>query len=299
MNNKELYADLKSALTGKLQLLEDKPEETIDSTLKALWHAASGCPKSVEEAVNLKLPELTEQQVNKLYELLELRLHNIPLAYITGRQSFMGLELLSDRRALIPRKETEILGRKALGISMNIATGKQKVNIIDVCCGAGNLGLALANFNPAAIVALTDLSEEAVGLARDNISFLNLSERVHAVQGDLFSAFETGEYYETTDLVVCNPPYISSAKVQKMSLEISENEPVLAFDGGMLGTKIILKIMAEAPKFLKRKGWVIFEIGVGQGPFIMQFCKRSEHYDQVESVSDDEGVIRVILARKR
>ena len=298
MNKEELYNCLRTTFSGKINLLGDKPEETIESSLKALWHAASGLPKSVEEAVKLELPELTEQQVILLNSLVEQRLNNIPLAHITGRQSFMGIELLSDRRALIPRKETEILGRKALELSVGIARKKQKVNIIDVCCGAGNLGLALAYYNADAVVYASDLSQEAVDLTRDNILFLNLNERIHANQGDLFSAFETDEYCGKTDLIVCNPPYISSAKVQKMTPEISDNEPVLAFDGGMLGTKIILKLIGEAPKFLTKAGWVIFEIGVGQGPFIMQLCERSEHYDQVESVSDDSGNIRVILARK-
>jgi len=298
MNNKGLFDNLKTALTGKLNLLGDKPEETIDSTLKALWLSASGFPKSVEEAVKLQMPALTEEQVIKLQGLIEQRLNNIPLAHITGRQSFMGIELLSDNRALIPRKETEILGRKALELSLNIAKEKQKVKILDVCCGAGNLGLALAYFNAGAVVSSSDLSQEAVDLTRDNILFLNLGERVQAQQGDLFSAFETETYYEKTDLVVCNPPYILSAKVQKLNAEISEHEPAMAFDGGMLGTKIILKLIGEAPKFLTKAGWLVFEIGVGQGPFIMQLCERSDHYDQVDSVSDDSGNIRAIFARK-
>ncbi len=299
MNKAQLYDSLKTSLAGKLSLLEDKPEETIDSSLSALWHAASGLPKSVEEAVKVQLPELTDQQVKLLHGLIEQRLSNTPLAHITGRQSFMGIELLTDRRALIPRKETEILGRKALELSLNMADGKQQVKVMDICCGAGNLGVAIACFNPGAVVVSADLSQEAVDLTRDNISFLNLGERVHAAQGDLFTAFESDAYYEKADLIVCNPPYISSAKVQKMTAEISDNEPVLAFDGGMLGTKIILKFIAEAPRFLAKAGWIIFEIGLGQGPFIMQIVERSEHYEKVESVSDDSGNIRVILARKR
>ena len=117
MNKEELFHRLNTFLTGKLFLLSDKPEETIDSTIKALWHASSGFPKSVEEADNLPLPELTQTQIDTLNNFIEKRLNGIPLAHITGRQSFMGVELLSDRRALIPRKETEILGKKALELS--------------------------------------------------------------------------------------------------------------------------------------------------------------------------------------
>jgi release factor glutamine methyltransferase len=298
MNKEELFIKIKDGFENKLHFLEDKPEETLDSTVKALWFAAAGLPKSTVEAIKLPLPELTEQQTKTLYQLVDQRINNTPLSYITGRQNFMGIELLSDHRALIPRKETEILGRKALELTNKITERRQNAIIIDVCCGCGNLGIALAYFNHIPLVYATDLSEEAVELTKDNISFLNLKDRVQVRQGDLFSAYESAEFYEKTDLVVCNPPYISTSKVEKMNTEISANEPVLAFDGGMLGTKIIQKLMREAPKFLTNDGWVIFEVGLGQGPFIIQMCERTKLYRQIDSVSDESGNIRVILAQK-
>jgi len=299
MNKEELYNLMKSGLENKLHLLEDKPEENIESSLKALWFTAAGLPKSAEMATRLPLPELTEKQENRLLDLIKQRLDGTPLAHITGRQNFTGIELLCDRRALIPRKETEILGKKALHLSLEIAKEKKKVNIIDVCCGSGNLGLALASHNIDAYVYATDLSQEAVELTQENISFLNLNHRVNARQGDLLSAFETNEYLEKTDLIVCNPPYISSSKVPKMDTEISANEPVLAFDGGVMGINIIHRLIHETPKFLTKSGWLIFEIGIGQGPYISQLCERSQFYKQIESVFDDLGNIRVILAQKQ
>jgi release factor glutamine methyltransferase len=298
MNTQVLFNKIKSDLELKLRFLSDKPEETVDSTLSACWFVASGLPRSAEEAIKQPLPELNEKQIFILHQLIDQRLNNTPLAHITGRQSFMGIELLSDKRALIPRKETEILGKKALELSFQIAKQKQIVRVMDVCCGAGNLGLALASFNHNTIVNSTDLSEEAVELTGDNITFLQLQGRVEVKQGDLFSAFENNEFYEKTDLIICNPPYISSAKVTKMNQEISAHEPVLAFDGGMFGTKIIQKLIVEAPKFLAENGWVIFEVGVGQGEFIMRLCESSNKYNKIESVSDDMGNIRVILAQK-
>lgn len=299
MNKEELYHLMKSGLENKLLFLEDKPEENIESSLKALWFTAVELPKSAEMATRRPLPELTEKQENRLLDLIKQRLDGTPLAHITGRQNFMGIELLCDRRALIPRKETEILGKKALHLSLEIAKEKKKVNIIDVCCGSGNLGLALASLNIDAYVYATDLSQEAVELTQENISFLNLNHRVNARQGDLLSAFETHEYLEKTDLIVCNPPYISSSKVPKMDTEISANEPVLAFDGGVMGINIIHRLIHETPKFLTKSGWLIFEIGIGQGPYISQLCERSQHYKQIESVVDDLGNIRVILAQKQ
>jgi release factor glutamine methyltransferase len=298
MNKEELFNKIRTDLESKLPFLEDKPEETSESTLKALWFSALGIPTSAEEALKVALPDLTIQQTDFLYKLVEQRLNNTPLAYLTNRQSFMGIELLADKRALIPRKETEILGKKALEISNDFAKSKEEVAIIDVCCGSGNLGLAIASHNQKAKVCATDLSQEAVELTRDNIAFLNLAQRVSALQGDLFSAYESEEHYGKKDLVVCNPPYISTAKVQKMNTEIAANEPSMAFDGGMFGTKIIQRLIGDAPRFLVKGGWLIFEVGMGQGEFIMKLCNNAELYDQTESLLDGSGNIRAIATRK-
>ncbi len=299
MNTEALFNQIKKELDTKLHFLEDKPEETIDSTLRACWHTASGSPISAEEAHKIPLRELTKKQINILYNLIEQRLNNIPLAHITGRQSFMGIQFLCDKRALIPRKETEILGRKALEISIDLAKEKKWVRVMDICAGSGNLGLAIAYHNPKTIVFATDLSHEAAEHSKDNISFLNLHDRVQAEQGDLFSAFEKEEHYAKADIIVCNPPYISTGKVAKMNSEISGHEPVMAFDGGMFGTKIIQKLLAEAPKFLLPNGWLLFEVGLGQGPFIKDLCERTGNYQQIEAINDANNHIRVIMAQKK
>lgn len=298
MNKSELFQEIYNDLINKIHLLEDKPEETAETTLKALWITASGVPVSAEAAKKLNIPELTEAQINKLYQLINLRLDDIPLAHITRRQNFMGIEMLSDKRALIPRKETEILGRKALNLSVDIARSKGQINVIDVCCGSGNLGIAVAHLNPECIVYATDLSEDAVELAKENVDLLKLNNRIHVKQGDLLSAFESTDFFEKIDLIICNPPYILSSRVQKMDKEIASNEPALAFDGGMLGIKIIQRLISEAPGFLVSEGWLIFEVGLGQGEFIIKLCERSEFYKQIESVRDAAGNIRVIVARK-
>jgi release factor glutamine methyltransferase len=298
MNKSELFEILSNDLRLKLRLLDDKPEETVETTLKALWLTAAGIPVSAQRTLNLSLPDLTAEQKTELNQLIELRLNNVPLAHITKRQDFMGIELLSDKRALIPRKETEILGRKALGLSEMLSALSGTINVIDVCCGSGNLGIALAHYNPLCTVYATDISQDAVDLTRENVNLLNLSHRVDVRQGDLLSAFESDEFYEKINLIVCNPPYILSSRLQKMNSEIISNEPALAFDGGMLGIKIIQKLISEAPKYLSAGGWLAFEVGAGQGDFIAQICERSNSYGSVESVSDSTGIPRVIVAQK-
>ena len=292
----ELYNKIRFELETNLSFLADKPEETVDSTLKALWNKACGLSKSAEEASKLPLPELSDQQITVLHQLVVQRIKGNPLAYLVGRQNFMGIELLCDNRALIPRKETEILGREALKLCQNISQSKPNANVFDICCGSGNLGIALACLVPNIVVNSSDLSQEAIDLTNENISFLKLNQRVRALQSDLFYNFESSDYYGNIDLIVCNPPYISTSKVAKMDLEISANEPALAFDGGMVGIKVIQKLIREAPKFLTQNGWVIFEVGVGQGPFIIQLCENTNLYKKIETMTDNSENIRVIAA---
>ena len=293
-----LFDQLRSRLTSSLLLSADKPEETVKSTLRACWLAAAGNPKSAEEALRHPITTLSKDQTQILEQLIGDRLAGKPLAYITARQSFMGLELISDKRALIPRKETEILGTQALDMSFQIAQAKKPVRVMDVCCGGGNLALSIGYYNPNTLVFATDLSHESIALTNDNISHLKLGNRVTAEQGDLFSAFENTEHYENTDVIICNPPYISSAKVTKMDAEISAHEPSMAFDGGMFGTNIIQKLILQSPKFLAQEGWLVFEVGAGQGDFIIRVCQNSGSYKIVESVCDGLGNIRVVAAQK-
>ena len=297
MDKADLYRKISADLEENIHFLEDKPEETVDSTIRALWLMASGIPVSAEGAVKRSLPDLSADQTRKLHQLVELRLSHTPLAHITGRQSFMGIELLADKRALIPRKETEILGWKALELASAITASGGKIKIIDVCCGSGNLGLALAAHNQDCTVYSADLSDEAVGLTVENIAFLDLSERVSARKSDLLDSFKTPEFLGKIDLIVCNPPYILSSNVPKMNAEISSHEPVLAFDGGMLGIKIIKRLISDSPGYLSPEGWLVFEVGAGQGDFILKLCEKSDSYRNIQPVSDRAGKIRVIAAQ--
>jgi release factor glutamine methyltransferase len=251
---------------------------------------------SAQRASNIPLPELSAYQTILLQELVEKRLNNTPLAYLTGRQNFMGIELLCDNRALIPRKETEILGNTALNLCDKILEKKKTVTVFDVCCGSGNLGLALASLNLKTKVLLSDLSHEAVDLTSENILFLKIEGRVKVCQSDLFSSFESEKYYGKVDLIVCNPPYISSSKVSRMDSEIRDNEPSMAFDGGMIGMKVIQKLVMESPKYLTPGGWLTFEVGLGQGPFVIQMCEKSNFYSKIDSYTDEAGNVRVIAA---
>lgn len=291
-----LFQELITRLSAGLCLLPDKPEETPDSTLRALWHAAADAPVSVQRAGALPLPKLDEMGVNRLQRLIGQRVAGMPLAHLTGRQHFMGLELLAGKEALIPRRETELLGSGALDLLQSLAAERDEVTVVDICTGSGNLALALAFHVPKARVFGADLSGEAVALARCNARHLGLEDRVEFREGDLLAPFDETAFIGQVDLVVCNPPYISSKKVDTMPDEILGYEPRLAFDGGPFGIRIVERLMRETPRFLRKGGFLAFEVGLGQGPALMKRLAGNKSYSGRRALEDANGNIRVIVA---
>lgn len=280
-------------LEAEAAILPDHPEETPASTLRALWAVAAGTPRSVAAAAGVPLGSLTEEGERLLGALVERRIAGSPLGHLTGRQSFMGVELLAGPEALVPRVETEILGRTAL----DLVRACDASLVVDLCTGAGNLAAAVAVATPSATLHAADLSTAAVGLARANMVFTGVADRVTVHEGDLFDALPA-ELRGSVDVLICNPPYISSARVGEMATEISEHEPRMAFDGGSLGLSIVSRLVQEAPDWLRPGGWLCFEIGLGQGSYWQKRIPRFPGWEVVEPVEDDEGNIRVITARR-
>ena len=280
-----------------LKALPDKPDETARNTLAALWHTAAGRPISVQRGAVIVLPELGQEEIAKLITLVRERIAGAPLAYLTGRQQFMGVELIATAEALIPREETALLGNAALAKLRAIVRERGHAVVLDVCTGSGNLALALAWHEHGARVWAADLSEEAVTLARRNLAHLDLADRVEFRSGDLLVPFDTAEFHGKVDLLVCNPPYISSGKIDSMPLEIIGHEPRMAFDGGPLGIQILLRLISEATRFLRGGGWLAFEVGLGQGQGIRKRIQQSGTYAEINDVIDKNGQIRGLIAR--
>ena len=297
MRSDPLFGMLLDRLTTSWVGQPDKPEETPESTLKALCFFAAGIPVSVRKASREKFPELDDRARAQLQKLVEKRLAGTPLAHITGRQQFLGMELLAGPEALIPRVETEILASAALTIAKSIADAQGVATILDICTGSGNVALAIASNEPRSRVFGADLSEEAVKLARKNAQHLNLDKRIEFRQSDLFAAFESDEFYRKMDLVACNPPYIPSTKVASMDQEISQREPRLAFDGGSLGITILTRLIRESPKYLKPNSYLCFEVGLGQGKAMEQRLKKEGVYSNIQSYVDGSNNVRALSAQ--
>jgi release factor glutamine methyltransferase len=289
------FASLLQRLHDSLQLLPDKPDESPEATLRCLWALAENRPLAISQLGTFTPSVLDEAGMARLDELLAQRLSGIPLAHLTGRQDFMGQVLLASQAALVPRRETEQLGYSAVHRLQTLPIDRPLV--IDVCTGAGNVALGIACHLPHAQVMGADLSADAVGLARQNAGFLGRNDVLFRC-GDLLEPFSEPGLHAAVDMITCNPPYISSARVDGMPAEISRHEPRLAFDGGPFGVKIIRKLIATAPQLLKPGGWLLMEIGLGQGAGVARMLSTDRQYDEIHTHNDAAGQIRVIEARR-
>lgn len=285
-------------LQAHWQAAHDKPEETPENTLRALWSAAVGTPLSAVAAAGAALPELDADAGRRLDDLIEKRLAGAPLAHLTGRQHFLGLDLLAGPEALIPRRETELLGRAAIELARERDAHDTPGIAVDICTGSGNLALALAHHVDGLRVFGADLSEDAVALARRNATLLGLADRVEFRAGDLLAPFDGAAFHGAVDLLLCNPPYISSSKVGAMPEEISAHEPRLAFDGGPLGVSLLARLMQDGVRFVKPGGWLAFEVGLGQGPAMARRLRNDGAWDDVRELIDGDGAVRALLARR-
>lgn len=203
---------------------------------------------------------------------------------------FMDVELLVERGVLMPRAETELLGATALEVL------PENARIIDMCCGSGNLACALASRSPSCRVWASDLTAACVSLAKRNAMHTGVANQVSVVQGDLFSGLKGLE--GTIDLVVCNPPYISQAKLAGERAVLLQNEPREAFDGGPYGLSIHQRVVKEALPFLKPGGWLLFEIGLGQERQVRLLFERTRAYQDLRMVANAANEVRVVGARK-
>ncbi len=294
----DLYSQLRKILQDNLHTLADKPEESAETTLKALWFAACGAPLSAVKAAELACPALDPTQETELRRLIDARLIGIPLAHLTGRQHFMGLELLAGPQALIPRKETELLAQTAIDMLNAELAENPTPQIIDLCTGAGNLATVLALAFPGATVFASDLSPDCLELAEKNFARHEVADRVKTRAGDLLEPFNQDNFQGGIDLITCNPPYISSGKVKGLDQEIAAHEPTLAFDGGPFGISIVNRLIQDAPKFLRPGGWLVFEIGLGQGPAVIKWIEKRQLYRDIRPVNDRNGDIRVICLQR-
>jgi release factor glutamine methyltransferase len=294
----------------------------IFQTLEARLNAAGNgnAKRSVEELaahvlgckpLEIYFREVTSAQQAELEALIARAEQGEPIQYMIGHVDFRGLEIHCDRRALIPRPETELLVEEVL---QSQVSSLKPFHIVDVCTGTGCIGLALAHELPNAEVTAVDISPEALALARENAERLGLSDRITFVQGNLLHVDavspprskqekRSGDTASTLfaerslDIVVSNPPYIFSKVWKNLEPCVCDFEPQLALDGGEDGMDLIRPLIKQAARVLKPGGGLFIETGYDQGSTVFQ-CLENAGFQNVRIVKDLAGLDRIVAGLK-
>ena len=230
---------------------------------------------------------LVDAEVGMIRELARRRGRREPLQHILGFTEFRGLRLATDRRALIPRPETELLVET---IVERCAAPPRTV--LDLGTGGGAIALSLARAFPEARVTALDASAEALSLARENAASSGLAERVSFLQSDWFERVAPGA---TFDVVVSNPPYLSAAETEAAAPEVRDHEPAAALSSGDGGFSDLGRIVAGSAAVLAQGGMLALETGIGHHGRLAS-ALATAGYARTESFRDLTGRDRFFLA---
>jgi release factor glutamine methyltransferase len=260
---------------------------------------------------------LTPAETDGLREFIKRRGQREPLQHITGSTSFCGLEIAVNRHALVPRPETELLAE--LGWNFLSTLNPQPSTALDFGTGTGCIAIALAVKCPSAKIVATDVSPDALALAKQNAGRHNAAERVEFLQSNGFAALQNEseggaprrpdspkeEWGSRSsplrkmefDLIISNPPYIPSAEIATLQPEVRDFDPRAALDGGADGLDFYRKLAMESKPFLKPGGKIMLEFGDGQADAIRKIFETEKWI--VEAVKEDYSQrARILIARR-
>jgi release factor glutamine methyltransferase len=232
---------------------------------------------------------LTESELDRIRLMARRRGQREPLQHIVGEVEFFGLKLKVDRRALIPRPETERL----VEILVERCAPRPPASALDLGTGGGAIALALAGAWPGAAFTAVDVSDDALALARENAAATGHAGRIGFVRSDWFAEVPTAARY---DLVVANPPYMSAEETAQSAPEVRNYEPGLALTSGEAGLGALREIVRTTPRFLASGGLMALETGISHHAELMRLASESG-FRNAESLKDLTGRDRFILAR--
>lgn len=230
---------------------------------------------------------LTADELGRYRELVKRRAAGEPVAYICGEKEFMGLTFKVTPAVLVPQPDTETLVEAAIERLKG-----RKTHVADVCTGSGAIALALAHYLPDASVAATEISPDAISIAKENADALGLSARTDFFEGDLLVPLAG----QTFDAIVSNPPYIPSADIDGLPREVRA-EPRLALDGGADGLEFYRRLVRESAGFLEDGGFLAVECGNTQAGAIADMAAEGG-FGKTEIVRDLADKERVVVMEK-
>ena len=262
----------------------------LDAQLLLVWTLKCRREDLVREPERL----LTGREQLIYEKAVSLRTQRRPLPYITGEAWFYGRPFKINRAVLIPRPETEMLVEAA----REFCRGESAPVLADIGTGSGCLAVTVALEIPEAQVWATDLSGDALKLARKNVVRYALEERVTQLRGDLLAPLPPEL---RCAVIVSNPPYIPEAEISDLQPEVRDYEPRLALSGdgeatGLDGTALHRRLLLEAPPYLKPGGWLLLEVGMGQAQTVAEAAQEAG-YAEVAIREDLAGIGRVVISQ--
>ena len=266
-------------------------EKGIDDAKTDAWLLlALACHTERNDYYLHMLEDIPKEQKEAYETVLKKRAEHIPLQHITGEQEFMGLPFLVNADVLIPRQDTEILVEEVM---RHLSDG---MRILDICTGSGCILLSLLKYSNECEGVGIDISSDALRVAQENAQRLQLDATF--LEGDLFlplKSFQSSKTSDTLfDIIVSNPPYIETKVIDTLMPEVRLHEPVSALDGGEDGLYFYRKIVAEAPRFMRKGAYLFFEIGCAQAQTVAMFMQEAG-FVQIEVLKDYAGLDRVVF----
>lgn len=238
--------------------------------------------------------QIDETRYREYLALVERRAVGEPLQYITGRQEFYGLDFIVTPDVLIPRPETEFLVERVIKLVRE--SRNETPVIVDLGTGSGCIAVALALHLPGARVIATDISNAALDVARANAERHGARDRIEFVEGDLLAPLLQRNLEAAVDILATNPPYVDVDKPELIQREVSEWEPRSALFGGTDGLDFYRRLLVDAPRYLKPRGYLVCEIGYGQLDAILELIERSM-LELVDVTHDLQGLPRTLALR--
>ena len=233
---------------------------------------------------------LSPAELASLRSLVKRAGEHEPVGYLVGKSEFYSIEFDVQPGCLIPRPETELLVQHAIEAIRGYGDNPQ---VLDLCTGSGCIAVALAKNCDRVQVTATDISGEAIAIARANIHKHSLSERIELLQGDLFTPLLQRRF----DLVVSNPPYVSTLEFEGLDRNVKDYEPELALRAGDEGLDIYRRILQEIGDHLKPEGVLMMEMGFRQETALRQLLEQTGLFREIVLEKDFQGHDRLVLAK--
>ena len=279
----DLYLD-----TRRVLLQSEEPQIAGMMARQLVCHVSG---KSQEFILANREQYASEETVRQVENKLKRLLEGEPLAYVLGEWEFYGLPLKVTSDVLIPRDDTCAVAALAINQSLFLS---QDPRILDLCCGSGCIGLAVASRVKDARVTLADLSQKALAVAKENVALNKLSGRVRCVQADALAA--APGFLGKFDLIVSNPPYIPVDEMADLPHSVKDYEPHMALEAGEDGLDFYRSIACNYKTALKPGGYLCFEFGEGQGDDVCQILT-DNGYTILERSRDYNDRERAVLAQ--